>query len=118
MAALAAIESRKPWPLLGMLRVAADKMPVEESQNVSRTQNCCATSPLPDSRRGKLKGGQEGVDVDISQFLELAGFLWGAVRVSNIQVEDQVLDLGWCPRCECLPQTADLTASALALAVL
>jgi len=29
MAALAAIESRKPWPFLGILRLAADKIPVD-----------------------------------------------------------------------------------------
>ena len=85
MAALAAIESRKLWPFLGMLRVDADKIPPISAKCVSNPE-LLRNAPLPDSRRGKLKGGQEGVDVDISQFLELAGFLWGAVRVSNIQV--------------------------------
>ena len=78
MAALAAIESRKPWPFLGILRVAADKMPPISAKCVSNPE-LLRNAPLPDLRRGKLKGGQEGVDVDVSQFLELAGLVWGAV---------------------------------------
>jgi len=58
-------------------------------------------APLPGVRRGKLKGGQERVDVDVRQFLRLVGLIWGvdgAGRVGGVQIEDQAVHVRWCPR--------------------
>ncbi len=66
------------------------------SQNTARTHNSCAT-PSTRLRRRKLKGGQEGVDIDVGQFLRLVDLVRGldcAVRVGGIQLEYQTAQEG------------------------
>ena len=51
---------------------------------------------------GRLEAGHERVDVDVRQFLRLIGWVREtnrAVRVGGIQLQDQILRVGWCPRC-------------------